>query len=204
MANPLSIPLNSGLILKKLTSIKERLLKKIDKKKPLKIAVLGGSSTDHIVEVLKVFLLNEKITSEFYQSNYNRFYEESVFKNENLKNFNPDIIYIHTSSLNLTNNISIKLKKKDIDQLLKQEFSKYQKIWNSLRKYKCLIIQNNFEFFPHRALGNLDCYHHAGHTRFVCKLNEMFYKEANINKNLIINDINYLSSYIGLLMIYSF
>ena len=49
-----------------------------------------------------------------------------------------------------------------------------------------------------RSLGNLDCYDIHGKTYFINQLNNKFAQEAKLFKSLYINDINYLSSYLGL------
>ena len=70
-------------------------------------------------------------------------------------------------------------------------------MWSSSRDFICAIIQNNFDYTQDRSLGNFDCYSPHGKTNFINRLNEEFAISAREIKNLYINDINYLSSYIG-------
>ena len=65
------------------------------------IAVLGGSTTNDFIKTLEVFLLAEGIEPSFYESEYNRFWQDAMFENPELKEFAPDIIYIHTSYRNI-------------------------------------------------------------------------------------------------------
>ena len=67
----------------------------------VRIAVLGGATTNDVCECLELFLLKHGIRAQIYQSGFNKFYEEAVFDNAELKEFNPDVIYIYTSSRNL-------------------------------------------------------------------------------------------------------
>mgnify|MGYP003048217544 CR=1 FL=1 len=46
------------------------------------VAVLGGSTTDDIVSVLELFLLDMGFECEFYQSEYGQFWQDAVFSNE--------------------------------------------------------------------------------------------------------------------------
>ena len=57
-----------------------------------KIAVLGGSTTDDVVTALELFLLNFGIEPQFYQSEYNKFYEDAVFGSSDFVEFKPDLI----------------------------------------------------------------------------------------------------------------
>ena len=82
--------------------------------------------------------------------------------------------------------------------LLSNEMERYKSIWSSLSKFDCVIIQNNFDYTLDRSLGNLDSSDIHGKTHFINQLNNEFAKSSREIKNLYINDINYLSSYIGL------
>ncbi|MDF1876053.1 HAD family hydrolase [Sulfurimonas sp. SAG-AH-194-I05] len=108
------------------------------------------------------------------------------------------MIYIHTTNLNIINYPDLKDSEDEVNILLDNELKKYKSIWSSLSTYDCTIIQNNFDLPIDRSLGNLDCYDRHGKTYFLNKLNLEFAKNAREMKNLYINDINYLSSYIGL------
>ncbi len=193
----LNYPLDIGKILRKKKSIKRQLLTK-DQFIEKKIAILGGSTTSEIRNILELFLLNNDIKPSFYESDYNKFYEDALFGNEELDRFGPDIIYIHTSCVNITSFPNINDSASAVDDLLKSEITKYQSIWSALSKYGCTIIQNNFDFPLHRSLGNLDGSDIHGKTHFINLLNLEVAKATRELKNLYINDINYLSSYLGL------
>jgi len=193
----LEYPLDVVKILRKKKLIKKELLLNenlINKN----IAILGGSTTAEIKNLLELFLLRNGIKPTFYESEYNKYYEDALFGNEELDKFNPDIVYIHTTNKNIIKYPQIRDTIKDIDTLLSAEIQKYQSIWSSLSKFDCAIIQNNFDFTENRNLGNLDCYDIHGKTYFINKLNEAFSLNAQEIRNLYINDINYLSSYLGL------
>ena len=193
----LEYPLNVNYILRKKKLIKRELL---SKKKFIKknIAILGGSSTAEIVNILEIFLLKNGIKPNFYQSEYNQYYEDALFKIDELTKFNPDIVYIHTTNKNISFFPNFHDDENDIEILLENELVKYSSIWDSLSTLNCSIIQNNFEYTTERPLGNLDFYDFHGRTFYIDMLNTAFSKNARIYKNLYINDINYLSSYLGL------
>ena len=193
----LEYPLDIGKILRKKKSIKKDLLKKnsfIEKN----IAILGGSTTSEIKNILELFLLNHGIKPNFYESEYNKYHEDALFGGDKLNTFKPDIIYLHTTNLNIAKYPDFYDSEDVVNKLLSNEEEKYKSIWNSLSQYDCAIIQNNFDYPINRNLGNLDCYDIHGRTYFINQLNLKFSKNAREIKNLYINDINYLSSYIGL------
>ncbi len=193
----LSYPLDAINILRKKKKIKKELLRSNNLLKK-NIAILGGSTTAEIKDILELFLLKNGIQPNFYESEYNKYYEDALFGNEELDAFNPDIVYIHTSIVNITSFPNLKDDEEEIEKLLNNEIKKYNSIWDSLSKYNCSIIQNNFDFPINRSLGNLDCSDVHGKTHFVNSLNALFAKDSRKYKNLYLHDINYLSSYLGL------
>jgi len=195
--NKLTYPVDSEYLLRKKKKIKRELLKKEDFIEK-KIAVLGGSTTSEIINILELFLLFNGIKPSFYESGFNLFYEDALFANEKLDKFNPDIVYIHVTHKNIYHSTELIKDKYDVDNAISNEIYKYSSIWKSLDKYNCDIIQNNFDFPLHRNLGNLDCYDISGKTYFLNKLNQKIAEKAIKINNLHINDINYLSSYIGI------
>lgn len=197
MLEILDYPFDSKLIHRKKNKIKRELLTQPNLVE-INFAILGGSTTSEIKDILDLFLLKNGFKAQFYESDYNKFFEESVFENNNLKKFKPQIIYIHTSNKNIYNYPEHTNSEKEIKIRINNEFNKYLKIWNSLSKYNCSIIQNNFELPAQRELGNLDFYNSRGRTNFINKLNLKISDHFAVSKNLYINDINYMSAKMGL------
>ena len=193
----LKYPLDIDNILRKKKSIKKELLNTKNLKSK-NIAILGGSTTSEVKNILELFLLDNGINPNFYESEYNKFYEDALFGNDTLDKFNPDIIYIHTTNKNVAQYPLSNCDEEEISILLSNEIEKFNSIWSALLKFNCPIIQNNFDHHSQRSYGNLDFYDEHGKTYFLNKLNEKFGESARQINHLYINDINYLSSYIGL------
>ena len=131
------------------------------------------------------------IEGDFFESDYNQFYFESIYPSQKLKKFNPQIIYIHSTACNIEEFPPIGCGDREVEKLINQLINKYQSIWNNLtKKFNCTIIQNNFEYLPFASLGNLESSKAYGKINFLNKINLKFFKESNKRKNLIINDIN--------------
>ncbi|MBR4470672.1 MAG: HAD-IIIC family phosphatase [Erysipelotrichaceae bacterium] len=196
MIKDLLYPFNSNFILENKRKIKKALLEEGNSFVEKKIAILGGYTTTAIRQIMELFLLNNGIKPSFYESEYNKFYEDAMFDNEELKEFNPDIIYVCTSNRNITRYPSLN---DDVDLLLNNEFDKFKGIWESLKeKYNCPIIQNNFELPYYRLMGNKDASDIHGKVNYVTRLNMLFYDYAQNNDNFYICDINYISADYGL------
>lgn len=194
----LEFPRNNELLIKNKRKIKKELLSKeglVEKK----IAVLGGSTTNDVLNILELFLLDSGIKPIFYESDYNSFFTDSVFDNPKLDEFNPDLIYIYTTNRNILIYPSVNMTKDEVDNLLNEEYNKYQMVWDNLiKKYHVPIIQNNFELPLYRIMGNMDLWDIHGRVNYINKLNEKFNDFARNHKNFYLNDINYISSCYGL------
>ena len=198
MAHPLDYPFDSAEILRKRRSFKRKLSDQSDLKEK-RIAILGGSTTSEIKNLIEIFLLKEGFRPLFYESEYNRFVEDVMFENQALCEFQPEIIYLHTTSANITRFQKINDNEESIQESIKREFVRFQELWVQIeKKFNCPIIQNNFELPRDRPLGNLDSSDIHGRTHFVLSLNQLVHDFSRKQKNFHINDIFYLSAFIGL------
>ena len=143
----LEYPFDADFILKKKIKLKKQLLADESKKFIEKrIAILGGSTTSEVKNILELFLLDLGIKPSFYESEYNKFYEDGMFDNPDLVEFAPEIIYIHTSNRNITSWPTVADADAAVEEKLVFEYGRMASLWNHLAdKYHCPIIQNNYE-----------------------------------------------------------
>lgn len=192
-------PIDSKNLLRKKKSIKRELIESGRSFIEKKIAVFGGSTTDEVVDQLELFLLNYGIKVEVYQSDYGKYTEDALFGNEELDDFRPDIIYIHTNWRNITAFPTPIQTVDDIEQMLETEYQRFVDIWEAIdKKYSCPIIQNNFDRPNYRLLGNKDVSDIHGRTNYITRLNQKFYEYSQKNQEFYINDLDYLASDYGL------
>ena len=94
--NCLEYPFNYEFLNRKKKSLKRELESQNIKFLEKKIAILGGSTTNEIKLNLELFLLKEGIKPIFYESEYNKYYEDALF-GEELIECSPEIVYIHST-----------------------------------------------------------------------------------------------------------
>lgn len=195
----LEYPFDAAYIMKKRKSLKRTLLADGSVRLKKRIAVLGGSTTNDIVSITELFLLNMGIEPTFYQSEYAQYWQDAMFPGEELANFNPDIVFIHTTNRNITNFPKVTDKPADVDELLQREFLRYKQMWQAIGdRFHCPVIQNNFELPFYRLMGNKDCSDFRGRVNYIGRLNSLFYEYGTQTDNFYINDINYISASYGL------
>lgn len=195
----LEYPFDSEWIIKKKKSIKKELLSENSKFLEKKIAILGGSTTSDIKLILELFLLNQGIKPEFYESEYNQYYQDAMFDPEELVSFSPDLIFIHTSNRNIKDYPEVKDSVSAVEGKLESAYAEFSGMWDHLsEKYHCPIIQNNMELPNYRLLGNSEFADIHGRVNFINRLNAKFAEYAASHENFYINDINYMSATMGL------
>ena len=195
-------PYDKDLLMRKQKSIRRELLARpdvdyIDKR----IAVLCGSTVDDIKNILELFLLDAGIRPQFYQSEYNKFYEDAVFGNAELDEFQPDIIIVFTSMVNIIERPALSDGYDEVKEKLRMEMGRFTRIWEELTKRfsAAVIIQNNMDLSYETGVGSLDAAEHYGLTRFIESLNRDFADYAVSHENFFLHDLHGLAARIGLL-----
>ena len=196
----LEYPFDPEWILKKKKALKRELFQNTQQTfLEKKIAILGGSTTRDIRDILELFLLNYGIRPCFYESEYNQYYADGMFPNPALEEFHPDILYIHTSNRNIEQYPSLEDDRTLVTQKLQAEYERFRALWEHLHAvYGCLVIQNNFEPPLYRLLGNRDASDHRGRWNYIQRLNQMFYEYADTHQDFYIHDICYEAADYGL------
>jgi FkbH-like protein len=185
-------------VLTKRKGLRRRLAER-ENLQPIRIAVLSGSTTNEVVDLLELRLLDAGFAPTFHQSEYGRFYVDAVHDSDALIQFEPHLVYVHTSVRNIQRFAPMGCSKVGFEEHVTAEVGFFDEIWTSLvEKIGCLVIQNNFEFPPYTILGNLDATVAGGHTQFVSALNLEFARRAASNSKLLIQDICSISARIGL------
>jgi FkbH-like protein len=175
-----------------------RQLSAVEGLQPIRIAVLGGTTTNEVVDLLELYLLDSGFKPVFHQSEYGRFYEDAVQDPSDLIAFKPDIVYLHTSCLNVRAAPPVHCSEDQFQGYVDAELKRYQQIWKSIEQnVSAQIIQNNFETPPYAILGNLDAVSSGGEVRYFMALNLEFARCAASDSRLLLQDIHSLSARIG-------
>jgi len=178
--------------------LRRQLLTRADLK-DIRIAVLGGTTTNELVDLLEILLLDSGFRPSFYQSEYGRYYEDAVLEPHAIAEFKPDLVYIHTCSINIKGFPPVSCAEADFNGFVQAEMNRYRAIWTSLgNSVGRQIVQNNFELPANTILGNLDAVSPGGATRFVNELNREFALAAATDPRLTLQDLSSISARMGL------
>lgn len=192
-------PINSKILLRKKRAIKAEILTKTENFVEKRIAVLGGSTTNEIVDQIELFLLHYGIKPVFYQSEYGQYWQDAMFGSKMFNSFIPDIIYIHTNWRNITEFPTSTSTREDVDILLNSTFNHFEIMWDKLsERFNCPIIQDNFDRPAWRLFGNSDISDYRGKSNFITRINQKLYQYAETHAAFFVNDVDYLAACYGL------
>ncbi len=195
--NLLDYPFDASLILQKKRAIKRELLAQ-ENLTPKKIALMSGVTVGVMKDMLELFLLANGIKPTFYEGEYALFYQELVFDDGSLKDFAPDLIYIHTSEHCLQNRPLPSMAEADAAPLLQAELGRFTTAATAALGFGCPVILNNFELPTYRIMGNMEGTAPGGYLRFVRRLNEQLASFADATPHCYLNDLAYLQAQHGM------
>lgn len=199
MLEALFYPFDAEQILQNRRKLKKELLADGTARTKKRIALLGGATTGVLKPILELFLLNAGVEPEFYESEYNRFWQDGMFGTPELDAFAPEIVYLHTCNRNLSALPELTDDSAAVDAKLTAEFERFRMLWDALSgRYHCEILQNNFELPSYRLLGNLDAVDFRGRVSYINRLNDLFARHAASRSAFHLQDIAYLSAVCGL------
>ena len=196
----LSYPLDGDLILRKRKSIRRQLLARtgveyVEKR----IAILGGSTTADVRDMLELFLLAAGIRPAFSESEYGKYYEDAVFGTAELDAFHPDLVVVWTSFVNLRQLPRPQDSAQAVQEKLAAEYQRFETMWEALvRRYGAAVVQNNFELPSARPLGSLEAASPQGVSRFVAAMNERFAAYATAHDGFYLHDLHGVAMDLGL------
>ena len=192
----LDFPVDHSVVLREKNKLKKKFLDSERDFLETKIAILGGSTTTELQDQLELFLLNCGIKPSFYSCEFGRYYETVLYDNEELIQFDPDIVYVHVSVENL---VTAYKTDRSFSERSKEEFEKFVKMWMKLQElFDCFIIQDDFEQPLFRPFGSFDADNPLGVSKLVNDLNVQISDFSSEHSFFKTSDRNYLSSKLGL------
>jgi FkbH-like protein len=193
-----NLPIAAADVLRKRHALKKALAGQ-GKLTPARIAILGGSTTVEVKNMLELFLLAQGIQPTFYESGYNRYCEDVLFENPELWKFKPGIVFIHTTWQNVLEWPELLEDTLRVEERVQREVRRFESMWEKIHaELGAVIIQNNFDLPRLRPLGNLEAVPSFGRVNFLQRLNAEWASYARRHSRFLVNDILYLSAQVGL------
>jgi len=165
--------------------------------KIIKIAILGDSATQLLVQAIKGYGYDEKINFEIYEADYQQIEQEIINLDSKLYEFNPEYIVIFESTEKLINDF-YKIGKEYKNNYADTHIERIKNLWNRInRKLNCKIINFNYVEINDNVFGNYGNKVEIAFIYQIKKLNLNLMEAARGYKNIFINDVCTLHNIIG-------
>jgi hypothetical protein len=76
-------------------------------------------------------LLSHGIRPVFYESEFAQYWQDAMFENLKLASFNPDIIFIHTTNLNIIRFPYASNNANECETYLQEEYERFRSMWEN-------------------------------------------------------------------------
>lgn len=169
--------------------LKNNLKKDYSGFKTIKVAILGDSATQLLVQTIKGYGYTEKINFEIYEADYRQIEQEIINLDSKLYKFNPEYIVIFESTEKLINDF-YKLEKVHKNNYADTHIERIKSLWNRVNsKLNCKIINFNYVEIDDNVFGNYGSKVETASIYQLRKLNLNLMEAARGYKNIFINDI---------------
>ena len=165
--------------------------------KRMRLAVLGGFTTNQLTELIELFSFMRGASIEVYEAPFGVFRQEILDSSSPLRRFRPDMVFLATGRHDLARRPGPGDEDARVEELLEEEVADWLGLWQAAHEQLgCQVIQSNFAPPPWRPLGNHEARQRAGFGRFVASLNALLQDRAPVF--VTIHDVAHLAAAAGL------
>ncbi|MDD5657247.1 MAG: HAD-IIIC family phosphatase [Elusimicrobia bacterium] len=151
---------------------------------PLRLAVLGSSTTTQLIPLLRLHAFREGLNLEVYESPFGAFQQEILDPGSGLYRFQPRIALLFVNYRDVR------------PGPLEAEASRWTGLWDALReRARCAVVMNNFDLPVERPWGNIEAKRPEAGIGRLRALNALLASRAG--SGMVILDQEHLSAVIG-------
>lgn len=165
-------------------------------KPDIKVAVIGTTSIQYFIMVLRYMLDAEGIIADIYEGEYDGIAMDVMNPTSSLYNFNPEILIILPDYRDIKEYPEVLESERNVENLLSDTCKIYENYWEKLSKINdCQILQSNFIIPPEKLYGNLEKSLPYSQTSFLDRLNERLRTKKPANVTMV--DLDLVASNLG-------
>jgi FkbH-like protein len=147
--------------------------------KALRLAILGGPTTNQLRRLIELFLAGEGIEVEIHEADYGLFRQEILTPGSGLDAFRPEIVFLATSARDVGRVPLIDMDEEAVCRMAAAEVADWVRLWETVHgKWNAAVLQNNFEIMPGGALGHYALRHAAARQNYLERLNRLLVQSA--------------------------
>jgi FkbH-like protein len=155
---------------------------------PIRLAVLGSSTVDHLAPAIRVAGLRRKLLIDVHSGAYGQYRQDVLNTNSSLRQFAPQSILFSLSSREVIASVPLTANLEEVDGIVARFISELQSLWRKAREiHNATIIQQTFIDVTETLFGNYDRLVPGAPTRVVARLNDRLCEAAAQDSVLILD-----------------
>jgi len=124
--------------------------------RPLKIALLAGSTVDHLADVLRLWLATVGFDAEIYVAPFDMVVQTVLDEASDLYAFKPDVVWLCTTHRDVPLEIAAGSDIAAVRAKVERAVQDKQRLWQVLlQRCNCLVVQNNADCPADDPFGNI-------------------------------------------------
>ncbi len=140
-----------------------------------RIAIVGSSTTNLMVPVLRALCFRDGIDAEFYEGLYGAFRQEVLSPESGLHRFRPDFVFL----ANNWRDLNLPALSEDPASVVERSVSEFKALWTALGDaLHCHVVQHTFDRPGADAYGYLSEAMPGGRARVIRRINEAMLDNA--------------------------
>lgn len=183
-------------------ALKKNLKRDFNGFKRIKIAVLGDSATQLLVQAVRGYGYEQKIEYECFEADYDQIERQILDPTSDLYKFNPEYVFVYQSTQKFINKL-YSCSEQDKEVFSRKTINKTQELCDALNsRLTCKIVMSNLPEIDDNVYGNYfnKIKKSAGYQ--VREYNYMLMNICQEYNNLFINDLNMLQNRYGFSMVF--
>lgn len=163
----------------------------------LRIALLGGSTTSQLAELLAVFLSAANLDVAVFCGEYRQFRMELRGSSASLNDFSPNLIVLALDALDSLAPFNLGWDQNELHSAAEQEAEALANLWHSAQeRWGCCIVQNVLDSEPFPVLGNYAFTHGVSRDRYAAAISAAMAGRAK-DRDIHFHDIPSLVREVG-------
>ncbi len=142
--------------------------------KPLRLAILGSATVDHLLPAIRIAALRRGVYVEAYCGGFGQYRQEIMASSSALHRFAPDVVVFSLDAAQIASQIDIACPASQADEILRAAIAELRSLWRRARDtLKASVIQQTFLNVAEPLFGSHDRLVPGAPWRAIERLNEI-------------------------------
>jgi FkbH-like protein len=163
----------------------------------LKLAILGSSTTDHLLPAIRIAALRHGLQVKLYNAPYGQYRQEILQPDSGLYQFHPDVVLVALHPQDIGISLPLNSSLAQVKAQIAQRIDDWQHLWQTLQaRCKASVVHQTLLSMDDTILGHYDALVPATPANLVARLNQELRDQAAEHQVLIF-DLERLASTVG-------